>query len=121
MYLKVLNFIRHSLLFVTAVKRLKNTEKRRKALGFLGNPHSLDEWEVPRNRIVLNRKIGEGCFGTVYGGEALVPNKGWIPVAVKTLKAGSIFEEKVSVFFTCVNTSNFPLVKSFTSLLVCQS
>lgn len=32
----------------------------------------LDEWEVKRENIVLNRKLGEGAFGTVYGGEALL-------------------------------------------------
>ena len=30
------------------------------------------EWEVKRDKIVMNRKLGEGAFGTVYGGEALL-------------------------------------------------
>ncbi|XP_011298958.1 uncharacterized protein [Fopius arisanus] len=55
----------------------------------------LDKWEVPRDRVVINRKLGEGAFGTVYGGEAFFPEKGWLAVAVKTLKTGSSTEEKL--------------------------
>jgi len=38
----------------------------------------LDEWEIPRDRVVINRKLGEGAFGTVYGGEAFFDEKGWV-------------------------------------------
>ena len=63
----------------------------------------LDQWEVPRDRVVLNRKLGEGAFGTVYGGEAEI-DEGWVAVAVKTLKIGSNPEEKVCIFlFHCRN------------------
>uniref|UniRef100_V9IE64 receptor protein-tyrosine kinase n=3 Tax=Apis cerana TaxID=7461 RepID=V9IE64_APICE len=55
----------------------------------------LDKWEIPRHRVVINRKLGEGAFGTVYGGEAFFPEKGWLAVAVKTLKIGSSTEEKL--------------------------
>lgn len=57
----------------------------------------LDDWEVPREDVVLNRKLGEGAFGTVFGGEAkgLHEKTEWMPVAVKTLKIGSTLEEKV--------------------------
>ncbi|XP_031772984.1 receptor-type guanylate cyclase gcy-4 isoform X2 [Apis florea] len=55
----------------------------------------LDKWEIPRHRVVINRKLGEGAFGTVYGGEAFFPEKGWLAVAVKTLKIGSTTEEKL--------------------------
>ena len=55
----------------------------------------LDKWEVPRNQVILNRKLGEGAFGTVYGGEALLDDV-WVAVAVKTLKIGSSSEEKAS-------------------------
>ena len=55
----------------------------------------LDKWEVPRNQVILNRKLGEGAFGTVYGGEALLDDV-WVAVAVKTLKIGSTSEEKAS-------------------------
>ncbi|XP_074115403.1 uncharacterized protein LOC141538040 isoform X1 [Cotesia typhae] len=55
----------------------------------------LDKWEIPRERVVINRKIGEGAFGTVYGGETFFPEKGWLAVAVKTLKSGSTTEQKL--------------------------
>ncbi|KAK0157842.1 hypothetical protein PV328_011532 [Microctonus aethiopoides] len=55
----------------------------------------LDKWEIPRERVVINRKIGEGAFGTVYGGETFFPEKGWLAVAVKTLKNGSTTDEKL--------------------------
>lgn len=29
----------------------------------------LDEWEIFRDKVVLNRKLGEGVFGIVFGGE----------------------------------------------------
>lgn len=66
-------------------------------LGLLTSNHlpSLDGWEMPRDHIVINRKLGEGAFGTVYGGEALVTDQCWQAVAVKTLKVGAIIEEKV--------------------------
>ena len=56
---------------------------------------SLDEWEVNRECVVLNRRLGEGAFGTVFGGEAFLDPQGWVAVAVKTLKIGSTMEEKV--------------------------
>lgn len=70
-----------------------------KALGLLSNDFSqcfsLDEWEVPKEKVVLNRKLGEGAFGTVYGGEAQIDEEGWTAVAVKTLKVESSVQEKV--------------------------
>lgn len=56
----------------------------------------LDQWEVSREHVVLNRKLGEGAFGTVYGGEAFL-DETWAAVAVKTLKVGSNPEEKVKL------------------------
>ena len=41
---------------------------------------TLDEWEIPRDRVVINRKLGEGAFGTVYGGEAFFDEKGWVRI-----------------------------------------
>ncbi|GIY31660.1 insulin-like peptide receptor [Caerostris extrusa] len=78
-------------------KRMKITEERIKQLGLMKNssPFALDEWEMPRDHIVINRKLGEGAFGTVYGGEAHIKDKGWIAVAVKTLKNGAKPEEKL--------------------------
>lgn len=56
----------------------------------------LDQWEVPRNNVVLNRKLGEGAFGTVFGGEANIGGM-WVAAAVKTLKLSSKPDEKVSL------------------------
>lgn len=55
----------------------------------------LEKWEIPRESVVINRKLGEGAFGMVYGGEANFPNQGWLAVAVKTLKCGANEDEKV--------------------------
>ena len=57
---------------------------------------ALDKWEMPRDHVVLNRKLGEGAFGMVYGGETLLEEgNNWTAVAVKTLKSGANAEEKV--------------------------
>ena len=47
------------------------------------------DWEIPRERVVINRKLGRGAFGIVYGGEAKLKDDKWIPVAVKTLQGTS--------------------------------
>ena len=49
---------------------MKATEDRMRALGLLTliSGLALDEWEIPRDRVVINRKLGEGAFGTVCGG-----------------------------------------------------
>lgn len=61
-------------------RKVEQTEERMRALGLLssGTLLTLDEWEIPRERIVINRKLGEGAFGTVYGGEAFFDDKGWV-------------------------------------------
>ncbi|KAL7648141.1 UNVERIFIED_CONTAM: hypothetical protein RMT77_000042 [Armadillidium vulgare] len=57
---------------------------------------NLDEWEIPRERVIINRTIGAGAFGTVYGGECMISeDSGWAAVAVKTLKKGSTAENKL--------------------------
>ncbi|XP_024935475.1 uncharacterized protein LOC107275141 isoform X2 [Cephus cinctus] len=79
-------------------EKVRVHEKYMKSLGldFLPSDTSgLDKWEIPRDRVVINRKLGEGAFGTVYGGEAFFPEKGWLAVAVKTLKVGSTTDEKL--------------------------
>lgn len=78
-------------------KRVRLTEQRMKELGLMtaSNMFALDQWEIPRDCVVINRKIGEGAFGTVFGGEVHFEDKGWVPVAVKTLKIGSTIEEKL--------------------------
>lgn len=70
-----------------------------KELGLMNaanNMITLDQWEIQRDCVVINRKIGEGAFGKVYGGEVHFDDRGWVPVAIKTLKIGSTIEEKVN-------------------------
>ncbi|ESN92248.1 hypothetical protein HELRODRAFT_133578, partial [Helobdella robusta] len=55
-----------------------------------------DQWEIPRDDVILNRKLGEGAFGTVFGGEMVGESGRWTAVAVKTLKVPSKNEEKLS-------------------------
>ncbi|KAI0225558.1 hypothetical protein LSAT2_023695 [Lamellibrachia satsuma] len=89
------------LLSLVAVKRrydmkVRATQERMKELGLLGDDNwlSLDQWEIAREHVVLNRKLGIGAFGTVYGGEARISDS-WVAVAVKTLKMGSNTEDKL--------------------------
>ncbi|PNF24218.1 hypothetical protein B7P43_G15826 [Cryptotermes secundus] len=80
-------------------KKVQQTQNYMMSLGIdllaAQNMSSLDKWEISRDRVVINRKLGEGAFGMVYGGEALFEDKGWVAVAVKTLKVGSTMEEKL--------------------------
>ena len=42
---------------------------------------ALDEWEIDRESVVINRKLGEGAFGMVYGGESCLgreTDKRWV-------------------------------------------
>ncbi|KAF2362436.1 Receptor ligand binding region [Trinorchestia longiramus] len=50
--------------------------------------------QIRRDNLVLNRRIGEGQFGIIYGGECNIEGHGWIAVAVKTLKPNSTIAEK---------------------------
>ena len=77
--------------------KMMETEMRMRELGLV-DPMSvltLDEWEIERENIVMNRKLGEGAFGMVYGGEWCDDHRNWVAVAVKTLKAGSTVDEKI--------------------------
>eukprot|EP00730_Choanoeca_flexa_P017829 TRINITY_DN8623_c0_g2_i2.p1 TRINITY_DN8623_c0_g2~~TRINITY_DN8623_c0_g2_i2.p1 ORF type:complete len:504 (+),score=128.29 TRINITY_DN8623_c0_g2_i2:270-1781(+) len=49
-----------------------------------------DQWEIPRSSITLQRKLGSGQFGDVWAG---IWNN-TTPVAVKTLKPGSMSAEE---------------------------
>ena len=49
----------------------------------------LDNWEISRSDIVINRELGRGAFGIVYGGEAKIKDK-WVPVAVKELRTKNL-------------------------------
>ena len=71
-------------LFYRYEAKMRQTEERMRALGLL-TPScvlTLDEWEIPRDRVVINRKLGEGAFGTVYGGEAFFDEKGWVSTII---------------------------------------
>jgi len=63
-------------------QRVQKTQDYLKGLGIdmlsAKSMSALDKWEIPRDRIVLNRKLGEGAFGTVYGGECFFDEKGWV-------------------------------------------
>lgn len=64
--------------------------------GRVVNGIELSRWEIPRENVILNRRIGEGAFGTVYGGEALIDHdEGWTPVAIKTLKSNATAESRL--------------------------
>lgn len=79
-------------------KKVQQTKNYIRALGLpfdMNNTSDLDKWEISRESVVINRKLGEGAFGTVYGGEANLLDTGWCAVAVKTLKLGSTTEEKL--------------------------
>ncbi|XP_069989042.1 uncharacterized protein [Penaeus vannamei] len=66
-----------------------------------------DGWEIQRDKVVINRKLGEGCFGTVYGGECQFDDQGWVAVAVKTLKVGSTISEKLDFLSEAEMMKNF--------------
>ena len=65
-------------------KKVKLTQRYMKSWGIdllsASTINSLDKWEIARDRIVINRKLGEGAFGFVYGGEAYLNEKGWVIV-----------------------------------------
>ncbi|VEN45528.1 unnamed protein product, partial [Callosobruchus maculatus] len=94
----ILNVIVAGMLLITVVgvcyymktkydKKVEKTKSYIRSLGLPFDMHSdLDKWEIHRECVCINRKLGEGAFGTVYGGEADLPGKGWTAVAVKTLK-----------------------------------
>lgn len=76
-------------------KKIEESTQMMKNYGVVING-DLKKWEIQRENVVINRKLGEGCFGTVYGGEALVKESvGWEAVAIKTLKAGSNAENRL--------------------------
>ena len=77
--------------------KMRAQEERMRALGLMEptSAFALDEWEIPRDRVVINRKLGEGAFGTVYGGECFFDEKGWVNgiFQLKTVK-----NDKITVF-----------------------
>lgn len=84
--------------------KYRDTKNRLRELGlldasFTGAIFALDDWETPREKIILNRKLGEGAFGAVFGGEGLglMESDVAVPIAVKTLRVGATTEDKVSI------------------------
>ncbi|KAH8391714.1 hypothetical protein KR009_008108, partial [Drosophila setifemur] len=61
----------------------------------LNKKNTLDKWELAKENVVINRRLGEGAFGMVYGGEAQLTPGEWTAVAVKTLKAGQATEDRL--------------------------
>ncbi|KRG00335.1 uncharacterized protein Dwil_GK27004 [Drosophila willistoni] len=57
--------------------------------------NTLDKWEIAKENVVINRRLGEGAFGMVYGGEAQLSPGAWTAVAVKTLKSGQTVEDRL--------------------------
>uniref|UniRef100_A0A8C9WPM5 Tyrosine-protein kinase receptor n=1 Tax=Scleropages formosus TaxID=113540 RepID=A0A8C9WPM5_SCLFO len=56
-----------------------------------------DEWEVPRDKIVLLRELGQGSFGMVYEGVArdIVKGESETRVAVKTVNESASLRERI--------------------------
>ena len=103
-----------SLLYTRYSSKYRNTKNRLRELGlldsnFTGSIFILDDWEIPREKLVLNRKLGEGAFGAVFGGESmgLKESEVSVPVAVKTLRVGATIEDKVRV---CVSSCTFTVL-----------
>jgi hypothetical protein len=71
-------------------KKVQQTQNYMKSLGIdllaAQNMNNLDKWEISRDRVVINRKLGEGAFGMVYGGEALFEDKGWVSIILKSVQ-----------------------------------
>ncbi|XP_077982551.1 uncharacterized protein LOC144437483 [Glandiceps talaboti] len=102
-------------------KKVRDTNERMRELSLMqmnAGYLALDEWEIPRENIVLNRKLGEGAFGTVYGGEALIGDQ-WLAVAVKTLKVGSSLEDKLDFLSEAEMMKRFDHINIVQLLGVC--
>ncbi|XP_066143378.1 uncharacterized protein [Euwallacea fornicatus] len=67
----------------------------------------LEEFEIPKENIEITRRLGEGAFGMVYGGDAYIPPYGWYPVAVKTLKSSSTAEDQIDFLSEADNMKRF--------------
>ncbi|XP_062505924.1 gamma-aminobutyric acid type B receptor subunit 1-like isoform X2 [Corticium candelabrum] len=90
------------LLFFRYHRKFEATRKRMNSLGLMDRKRrslllNVDDFEVSRSTLQLNRKLGEGCFGAVYGGEgvSVVDGEERTPIAVKALRPGAEPEEKV--------------------------
>lgn len=77
-------------------RRLERRFRLRLAALARAPPHRADRWELPRPHVVINRRLGVGAFGAVYGGHArLGDGDRWTAVAVKMLRPGASTDEKL--------------------------
>lgn len=56
-----------------------------------------DEWEVAREKITMNRELGQGSFGMVYEGVAkgVVKDEPETRVAIKTVNEAASMRERI--------------------------
>lgn len=56
-----------------------------------------DEWEVPREKILILRELGQGTFGMVYEGLAkdIIKGEGETHVAVKTVNESANLRQRI--------------------------
>ncbi|XP_075431372.1 insulin-like growth factor 1 receptor isoform X2 [Ascaphus truei] len=56
-----------------------------------------DEWEVPREKIAMNRELGQGSFGMVYEGigKGVVKDETETRVAIKTVNEAASMRERI--------------------------
>uniref|UniRef100_A0A1I8HHF6 Guanylate cyclase n=1 Tax=Macrostomum lignano TaxID=282301 RepID=A0A1I8HHF6_9PLAT len=76
-------------IFVGLLRFYQSREEAKQTQPYQQLRDRLAEVEIPKQQVVLNRKMGKGCFGTVYGGEVnlLVSGvrSGWTSCAVKVM------------------------------------
>ncbi|PAA60949.1 hypothetical protein BOX15_Mlig004314g1 [Macrostomum lignano] len=68
--------------------------RRKQSQPFKDIRERLSHKEVAREKVIMNRKIGEGCFAFVYGGEVfLADQQTWEPCAIKLIQEDSKTED----------------------------
>lgn len=103
-------------------KKLVESEKIYEGFKLILHGTELTKWEIPRENCVINRRLGEGAFGTVYGGEALIDlGDGWSAVAIKTLKSGSTAENRLDFLAELETMKRFEHKNIVKLLAVCLS
>ncbi|XP_077331658.1 insulin receptor [Lithobates pipiens] len=92
-------------LTVCMIQKKKDAEGPTGPLYASSNPEYLsasevyipDEWEVPREKIILLRELGQGSFGMVYEGIAkdIIKGEAEVRVAVKTVNETASLRERI--------------------------